>query len=162
MITNRCQHAAHCTGPEQALRGGRGGGKKKDLVKKKDPRPHSKDQQKALDKDPHGAGLNKSVTTVEEGGKQNQTEKTQSTVEEEGKQNKPETGNSFLGLFGLGGKEKDLGNKTDPQQDKDESKKLKKDKNGTLEEGGKQNQTEKTKSVKKSKSHSLSHLNLGG
>ena len=137
----RCQHAAHCTGAEQVSKEGKAG-----KEGKQNPHHGSKDQNKISDKDPNGVGLNKNGTTVEE----------------EGKQNKPETGNSFLGLFGLGGKEKDLGNKTDPQQDKDESKELKKDKNGTLEEGGKQNQTEKTKSVKKSKSHSLSHLNLGG
>ena len=158
MITNRCQHAAHCTGPEQALRERRGGGKKKDLVKKKDPHLHSKDQQKVLDKDPHGAGLNKNVTKVEEGGKQNQT-------------NQTEKSSSFLGWFGLDGKEKELVNKTDPHQGKDQQKESDKDpqganlnKNGTVEEGkqNQTNQTEKSKSGQKSKGHSLSNLNLGG
>ena len=62
-----------------------------------------------------------------------------------------------------------MGNKTDPHQDKDQQKASDKDslgaaldKNRTLEEGVKQNETEKSKPGQKSKGHSLSHLNLGG
>ena len=106
-------------------------------MKKKDPH-QGKDQQKVSDKDSHGAGMNKSVTKVEEGGKQNKT-------------NQPEKGASFLGWFGLEGKEKELVNKTDLNHGKDQQKASDKDpqgansnKNGTLEEGRKENQTNQT------------------
>ena len=136
-------------------------GKKKenDLVKKNNSLK-GKNPQKASDKDSRGSG-NKNGT-VEEGGKQNKTEKSK----------------SVLGWFGLDRKEEeegeeegeeDLGNKTDPHQDKDQQKASDKDslgaaldKNRTLEEGVKQNETEKSKPGQKSKGHSLSHLNLGG
>ena len=111
------------------------GKKKEDDLVKKNNSLKDKNPQKASDKDSRGSG-NKNGT-VEEGGKQNKTEKTK----------------SFLGWFGLDGKEKDLGNKTDLHQDKDQQKAMKRNplgaalnKNGTVEEGVKQNQTKKSKS----------------